>query len=854
MSQATPQSLGLSFIPSSLSLAIIASLGLPSLALAQEAKFALEEVVVTAQKREQDVMDVPIAIDNYSAKDIENTGALLLEDIADFIPGFEAGGALTQNTLTIRGISSANISSGGDASVATFYDGVYLPRSATTVAFSDMQRIEVLKGPQGTLAGRNAAAGAVFIVPNRPELGEQEGFIKLKAGNYDFQRWEGMINQPLGENVALRANLMLNKRDGYIDNTVAGGADIESVDMTTGRLALLWDISDATRLQLSADFDDSDNGPAAAVGYSDYAYDRNPTKGRTANDVINGNETRDMYSVGYRLEHDLNEDWSIAWWGNYRDIDTTNRQDEDGTALVDRYLDTDNIETSEIFYTELQWNFANDRIKYVGGITYSSEDKTQVTQINTNADTLATLSTQIANGLLAGAGAGFAIDSIWDPVGWAMFTGALDQLAGGALGTPLDQSTASYNGVLGFLYASPFAAQIAPYSPILAAGFLAPSYAGQMFSEEVRNGGEFVNWGIYSDVDISISDEFNLIFGLRYSQDKKDFSWLNPTASLAAAVNAERAFLAANGLPLAALIPQATNILSPLSQQGVGLVADRSVSASDSWSKTTGRAVAQYRFDDDIMVFASYSTGYTSGGFDSFVVNTAQTPLAPEEVSNIELGIKADWLDKRLRTRLNLFDMEFEGRQRSVFSADPNIPGFSAPIIISGDEAIKGWELVLQWLPTDNLQLGMVTTSREANSRYPSYIDANGNPTVGEQASSDSLDEYTFMLDWATDLAGGQLNVHMDYVYKEQQYDANDADYLPEYEVIKNFGDDRKTLNARIAWRSADDHYGVALWGQNLTGERYTSIPGGLAASQLAAPTVSLTEPRIYGIDLEYRF
>jgi len=839
-------------------LAVVIAASVSGLSWAEEnnkgPKFALEEVVVTAQKREQNVMDVPIAIDNFSSKDIESTGALLLEDIADFIPGFEAEGALTQSTLTIRGIGSSNISSGGDASVATFYDGVYLPRSATTIAFSDMARVEVLKGPQGTLAGRNAAAGSVNIVPNKPKLGESSGFIKLKAGNYDFQRWEAMVNQPLSDDVAIRANFLVNQRDGYITNVVPGGANVDAKDTVTGRIAMLWQANDRTRLQLNYDWDDSDNGPAASVGYSDFSLNRDPTGGVVANDVINGQETREMYSTGFKLEHDINDSWSLSWLGNYRDIETSNRQDEDGGAAASRYLDTDNLETSELLYTELQINFSNDTIKYVGGLTYSSEDKTQTTQINTKADTGATIATQVANGLLAGAGAGFSIDSIWDPTGWAQFSGVLDQLAGGALGTPLDQSSLSYNKVLGFLYASPFASQVQPFNPILAAGFISPDYAGQLFTEEVTNTGEFVNIGLYSDIDITVSEKLNVIFGLRYSRDEKDFSWFNATAPLAVRLNQERAAMAQQGLGVAALIPQATNFLTPLSQQGVGLVTDRLVRAKDSWSKTTGRAIVQYQLSEQAMTFLSYSTGYTSGGFDSFVVNTAQKPLDPEEVSNIEIGIKADWANDRLRTRFNIFNMEFKNRQRSVTSADPDIPGFSAPIIISGDEDIRGWELVMQWLPTDNIQLGMVTTSRDKKEQFETYIDANGNPQGGNSLSEDSLSEYTFMADWAVDVAGGDLNIHVDYVFKEESYDETDADYLPEYEVIKNFGDDRKLLNARVAWLSDDGHYGVALWGRNILDNRYVDIPGGLAASVLASPTTSLSEPRTYGIDFEYRF
>ena len=137
-----------------LSLAIVMGLSAP--VLAQEAGetedsnqfIGLEEVVVTAQRREQNALDIPVTVDVFSAQDIEKTGALTLADVQDFIPGFEVGGGVTQSSIRIRGVSSPNISTGGDPSVATFYDEVYLPRGATSVALSDLARIEVLKGPQ----------------------------------------------------------------------------------------------------------------------------------------------------------------------------------------------------------------------------------------------------------------------------------------------------------------------------------------------------------------------------------------------------------------------------------------------------------------------------------------------------------------------------------------------------------------------------------------------------------------------------------------------------------------------------------------------------------------------------------
>ncbi|NIB40147.1 TonB-dependent receptor [Pseudomaricurvus alkylphenolicus] len=809
----------------------------------QAAGYSLEEVVVTAQKREQSAMDVPIAIDTFSASNMENTGALALGDIADYIPGFEVGDGVTQATMKIRGVGSANISSGGDASVATFYDGVYLPRAATTIAFSDMERIEILKGPQGTLAGRNAAAGSINMVPNKPTSDEIEGFVQLKAGNYDLMRWEGMANIPLTDNLAIRANLLSNQRDGYLDNTAPGGEDLDTQDSLTGRLALLWDISERTSLQINYDFDDTDNGPRSAVGYNS----GNLSFDRTANDTPNGEETRDMYSAGFRLNHELNDNWSLSWWANHREFDVTNLDDQDGTGNIFTYLDTNNIESSELTYTELQFNYDSERVHFVTGLTWSSENKSQQTDITSTAETASGLATQVSNGLLQALGAPFGISSLWDPTDWAMFSAALT-------GAPLGQSNAEYQGLLGGLYALGYGDLLAPYNSILSAGFIDPSYAGSRWTESVINSGKFTNMGIYADIDLAVSDKLNLIMGVRYSRDEKDFTWENPTATLASTLNAERQLLAQFGVPAAALIPTAANFLSPLSLSGVGLVSDTEVKASDSWSKLTGRMVVQYQLSEDAMTFLTYSTGYTSGGYDSFVLNSSVTPLEPEEVTNLEWGIKGDFFGGRLRAQFSYFDMEMENRQKSVTSADPEVPGLAAPIIISGDEDISGWELSLTWIPVDRLQLGLVTTMRDNDSQYQNYVDAQGNPAGGEKEEEETLSAYTLTLDWAPKIPVGSLNVHIDYIFEEQDFGPDDADYLPIYEHLENFGADKKTLNARLAWSSDDERYLLALWGKNLLDQQYTGIPGGLAASDLGAAYTDVSAPLTWGIDARYQF
>ena len=161
------------------------------------------EIIVTAQKREQRFLSVPVTVNVFSATDIEKTGALNLSEIEDYVPGLEVGDGATQAPISIRGVSSVNISTGGDPSVATFYDDVYLPRAALQMSFSDMARVEVLKGPQGTLYGRNAAAGVINMVPNQPSA-ENEGFVRARVGNYSLFRVEGMGNLAVSDENCIR--------------------------------------------------------------------------------------------------------------------------------------------------------------------------------------------------------------------------------------------------------------------------------------------------------------------------------------------------------------------------------------------------------------------------------------------------------------------------------------------------------------------------------------------------------------------------------------------------------------------------------------------------------------------------
>ena len=253
----------------------------PQLQAQEEGTLALEEVVVVAQRREQSAMVVPLTVNVFNAEDITETGALTLQNIDGYIPGFDAvGETFTQQRLEIRGVSSPAISSGSDPSVATFYDEAYLPRAATTIAFSDMAQIEILKGPQGTLFGRNAAAGVINIIPNSPS-DTLEAFGRMRLGNDGRVRVEGMANTPVTDTFFLRFNALTNQVDGFVDQEGSAKYDGGKQDHNTTRIAGLWEITDSTRAQLSYDWDKLKNAPSMSIGYSEWAYSTDPFDGES---------------------------------------------------------------------------------------------------------------------------------------------------------------------------------------------------------------------------------------------------------------------------------------------------------------------------------------------------------------------------------------------------------------------------------------------------------------------------------------------------------------------------------------------------------------------------------------------
>lgn len=768
----------------------------------------LEEVVVTAQRRVEDTMTVPIAVDSFSAQDIINRGATDIGDIDDFMAGVQISSEQnTQTSIQIRGVSSPSISTAQDPSVATFYDSAYLPRAAAALPLVDIERVEVLKGPQGTLFGRNASAGVINIIPNKP-VDEFEGELRARVGNHDLYRLEGTVNVPVTDSIAVRGSLFHNERDGIVNN-VGKGKNLSEQEYDFARLAVAWDISEDTRITLAGDYEDRDSAPSYSIGVSEYAVSTDPFSGKTANDVVGREETREMYGVSLQLEHDFNEQWSVFGITSYRDWDTTNLQDEDGTDAPRRYFDSNNIEDSDIWYNEVRFNFVEGAWNVIVGGNYSEEDVYQNTTIGLLGDSYMQY---VSNDLLPLAQElglippGVTLDQ--NSHAWDFFADADEEfwLTASALATA---ETGTETAVL------------------------PPSFSGEYFVENMENTGEFTNWGIFADATYDITDTIRIAAGLRYSYDEKDYTWQTVQQQL------DWPF----ALPIFNFDPAQTG--APESEW-YGKFKD-----NEDWSKTTGRLVVDWEFTDGVMTYVSYATGYKSGGWDGNQFSSvANGPFDPEDMTSYEWGIKGDFFDSALRVEAAVFYQELDGKQNQrETKSSPDDPT-AAPTIVTSDEDTEGFEATVRWSVTDSLLLTALGTIRDVEAESEPYFDGRGDPRGGRPEKFSTDTNYTLSLDWTPDLPVGYLLVHADYVFNEAPDDSNATIYTTGRWYFK----DRKELNARIAWTNEDENFEVGIWGDNLLDRENADNPGGYVAADLGAYKTGIQDPRTYGMDIRYLF
>ena len=266
-------------------LAVVVALGFQVPAFAQA---SLEEVIVTAQRTEQSLQDVPIAVTALSADDLVEKQVVTFSDLQLNVPSLQFGqGQYADSSISLRGIGALAVGLSYDGSVSYHLNEIPIPTSAIGDENFDTARIEILRGPQGTLFGRGSTGGAVNVVANMPDFDEQYGKVKVTAGNYNTQKLETMFNMPINENLAVRFAGYALKRDGYIDNLYMPDTHYDNRDQGAGRMTLAWQNGDTSASLMYQQY--NENSHRSRKG--DYICTTSPTPDRGC---ILGGKGKDM--------------------------------------------------------------------------------------------------------------------------------------------------------------------------------------------------------------------------------------------------------------------------------------------------------------------------------------------------------------------------------------------------------------------------------------------------------------------------------------------------------------------------------------------------------------------------------
>jgi iron complex outermembrane receptor protein len=787
----------------------------------------LGNVTVTAQSRAQEVQDVPIAMSILDAKKIDTIAATDLSRISVFVPGVIIDGSdPTQPTYRIRGIETNDFGIGTDSAVGVYVNGVYQTRSGgSLMALNDVARVEVLKGPQGTLFGRNTAAGAISIITNEP-TDKLEGKARIRYGEYGKRYGDALLNVPISQDVALRVSVLDNQSNGYLKDAVSGrhyGKD----DEWGARAVLRWNITPDTRALLSWDHDRVKQPSRLDVGLiplsSTDLYQRapfpanpstyyNPIHAPFFNDSDGGREERNYNAGTLSLEHNFS--WgTLTSTTNWTSYGMSHIEDGDGTNHITTHLDTGVIGKGSTLYQDFKFSGSNDVADWVAGTSFYREQSSQTSLATVNTDTYDTLA------INSGLGAQYTPD--------------------------------------GTLFG---------YFDSLLKGFGLPyRLLGDPWTETVDNTLKAKSYAAYGDVIWHLTDKLNLTTGLRYTRDSKDFTWFTPTR-YAPALDATIAQLDAAGLlDLAPLLSggklSKQQLLGILTQNQIfpNAVGQR-VGIDRHWQDVSPRLVLDYHFTPNVMGYASLARGYKAGGFNG---TEPGSQFTPEKVWNVETGMKTVFPEQRLLLNASVYAYRYDDRQ--TLTVVPSTDGLGVPQyqVSNTNQKAVGVDFDAQWVPFDNAQLNFnaaYINSKYSDAKVPAGLDDNGNPLYLD-VSGQPVDEPKFSYAIAGNYTwhavfNGSVTFDATYGFRGPMRCNSASVYQGKCSLPTSFNlnSPQKRTDLRLDWNAASGRWGVGAFVNNLFNQRYVEGLGTVSQSVLGTPYAYITPPRMWGVEARVKF
>ncbi len=760
---------------------------------------AIDEIIVTTQKRAQSLQDVPVAVSAYNEDFLQQVNVEDFRDLVALAPGLKGGtddGFI--DALAIRGISTNDFGMGGDPSVAVFIDGIHEGRNGGVVtSFLDIERAEVVRGPQNTLFGRNAIAGAISMVTHKPE--DVFG-AKVSAAVEEYNHYEivGTINLPVSDGLAFRATAQHFEEDGYLDN-LAGGSDLGAHERDAGQAALRWqdDNTDAT-LTVFIESRDSDPSvywssfPLAADGSLD------PAGSMLADDKIasdlnaadQGRDESDIFKVSFNVEQQFGNGYSLTSITGLKSYDFFYLEDYDATgAFVDNYQQDQDV---KYFSQEFRLNSPDSGpVVWFAGLSVYTEDVD------------ATFENQYDE----------------------------DQLCR-ALGVT---DSADFDG--------PVSGCDDPNFETYWGADIDPDDLDPGKSEVNTNDGDYQGIALYADATWSVTDRLDMIFGARYTFDEKKFSTAVADSGGALGNNFVWGLYTSGTL----VDKQDWSAFSPRVALNYEL--------NDQWSFygtiANGYKSGGFSTFGVVCPDADADPGTNDCPGDGTEAPEGSRPKSfdSEEVWSYEVGTKARLLDNNLQVNLALYHFDFTDLQLTYFEAGSQLTDNVA------ETSATGAELEVHWAPIASLDIlaSVAYTDSEIDSIDPAFDGLVCDACAGKELwfspelSTSEIVTYRFALD-----GGSEIFLSGEHHYQDQMFagpDNHASSATPDF----------NEFNFRLGYDSGKA-WSVVAYVQNAFDEEYFERGWENADAEnqggygLVNSLVWPSKPRTFGVKVDWEF
>ncbi len=786
----------------------------------QDQPATVDDIIVTAQKREQSLQDVPIVVTSINQEALQNAGVRDIKDLQILTPGMTVTSTTseTSTTVRIRGVGTVGDNPGLESSVGVVIDGVY--RSRNGVGFGDLgelQRIEVLKGPQGTLFGKNTSAGVVNIISEAPSF--TRGYnAELTYGNYGATGVAGSFTGPVSDTMAVRLYAARREREGYYDVDTGDGPRTQTDDMNqdfwTVRGQVLWLPNDNTSFRLIADYSKRDEYccvgvqvrtgqtypfiDALSVGTGqappNATYSRIPLEHKG---YANRATTTEVEDKGLSLEanFDLNMlgGATLTTVSSARDWTSTNGMDVDYTGADILYRDANGDFGFSVtnLTQEVRLAGATDRVDWLVGAFVTKESIDRRDSYFYGADYSPFLS------YLLSANINRSVPAF--PVS-PNTIGCYTRTAQTALGLQTCLATGGASGGGGGVFIT-----------------------GQGVRDRYQQ--DSTSYAIFTNNTFHLTDQFDVTLGLRYTQDSKSLDGLqtnlNGNGSTCSAIQANAATLA--GVFGAATAGSLVgNFCLPWANSAFN---NRVVKEETSGGELSGTIKAAYRWNPQLMTYVSYARGYKSFGYNLDRVQTGITPTAsllfPSElVDSYEAGFKATLFNRTVLLNATYFDQKVTDFQLNTFLGTAFVVESIPELTTRGVDADFLW-----FTPVNGLSFSAGITYTDA--QYGNFVASDlTNPGNFPQLSLLPGGVPAFAPEWSgtgsvnfdrSIGAGLRLGMSLSAKYMSDYNTGSDLLPYKQQEALT-------LLNGRISIGNEAEQWKLELWGQNLTDEKYLQV------------------------------